>query len=112
MQVSQDELFQRAAYPKNTFITRTKTSIRYAKENHREKRERKKGRRGDIEREGEIRERGERDRESERARKILVKSSKPINKAQTKVDYTKLCCDNYEQKLLQEIMRRNYYRKL
>jgi hypothetical protein len=45
-----------------------KTSIRYAKENDREKRERrrKKGRRRDIEREGEIRERGERDRESER----------------------------------------------
>ena len=41
-----------------TFITtRTKTSIRYAKENDREKRERKKGRRRDIEREGEIRER-------------------------------------------------------
>ena len=34
----------------------TKTSIRYAKENDREKRERKKGRRRDIEREGEIRE--------------------------------------------------------
>ena len=30
----------------------TKTSIRYAKENDREKRERKKGRRKDIEREG------------------------------------------------------------
>ena len=49
-------------------------SIRYAKENGREKRERKKGRRRDIEREGEIRERegerGERDkeRESERER--------------------------------------------
>ena len=39
-------------------ITRTKTSIRYAKENDREKeRERKKGTRRDIEREGEIRER-------------------------------------------------------
>ena len=36
--------------------TRTKTSIRYAKENDREKRERKKGTRRDIEREGEIRE--------------------------------------------------------
>ena len=34
-------------------ITRTKTFIRYAKENDRE---RKKGRRSDIEREGEIRE--------------------------------------------------------
>ena len=33
------------------YITRTKTSIRYAKENDREKRERKKGRRRDIERE-------------------------------------------------------------
>ena len=48
--------------------TRTKTSIRYAKENDRVKRERKKGRMRDIEREGEIRERerererGERDR--------------------------------------------------
>ena len=41
-----------------------------------------------------------------------MKSPKPINKAQTKVDYTKLCCDNYEHKLLQEIMRRNYDRKL
>ena len=38
-------------------LTRTKTSIRYAKENDREKRERKKGRRRYIEREGEIRER-------------------------------------------------------
>ena len=36
-------------------ITRMKTSIRYAKENDRDKRERKKGRRRDIEREGEIR---------------------------------------------------------
>ena len=45
--------------------TRTKTSIRYAKENDREKRERKKGRRRDIEREGEIR---EIDRERERDR--------------------------------------------
>ena len=37
--------------------TRTKTSIRYAKENDREKeRERKKGTRRDIERKGEIRE--------------------------------------------------------
>ena len=43
-------------------LTRTKTSIRYAKENDREKRERKKGRRRDIEREGDIRER-ERERE-------------------------------------------------
>ena len=49
--------------------TRTKMSIRYAKENDREKRGRKKGRRREIEREGEIRERdreierGERDRE-------------------------------------------------
>ena len=37
-------------------ITRTKTSIIYAKENDREKRERKEGRRRDIEREGDIRE--------------------------------------------------------
>ena len=35
-------------------ITRTKASIRYAKENNKEKRERKKGRRRDIEREAEI----------------------------------------------------------
>ena len=50
----------------NHRVTRTRTSIiRNAKENDREKRERKKGRRRDIEREGEIieRERGERDRE-------------------------------------------------
>ena len=45
------------------YSTRTKTSIIYAKENDREKREimrereREKGRRRDIEREGEIRER-------------------------------------------------------
>ena len=39
--------------------TRTKTSIRYAKENGRDKREREKDRRRDIEREGEI---GERER--------------------------------------------------
>ena len=62
------------------YETRTKTSIRYAKENDGEKRERrrerKKGRRRDIEREGEIRE-----RESERESKILVKSPKPRNKA-------------------------------
>ena len=44
--------------------TRTKTSIRYAKENYIEKRERKKGRRRDIEMQGEIRER-ERERERE-----------------------------------------------
>ena len=51
-------------YPEDFYQTRTKTSIRYAKENDREKRERKKGRRRDIEREGEIRER-ERERERE-----------------------------------------------
>ena len=39
------------------FITRMKTSIRYAKENDRERRERKKGRSRDIEREGDIKER-------------------------------------------------------
>ena len=45
--------------------TRMITSNRYAKENDREKRERKKGRRRDIEREGDIRERerGKMDRE-------------------------------------------------
>ena len=37
--------------------------------------------------------------ESERESKILVKSSKPRNKAQKKVDYTKLSL---------EIMSRNY----
>ena len=65
-------------------LTRTKTSIRYAKENDREKeRERKKGRRRDIEREGEIeRKRGERVRE--------VK--------------TEIITGNYEEKLLEEII--------
>ena len=55
----------------HVIITRTKTSIRYAKENDSEKRERKIGRRRDIEREGAIkeRERVERDRESERRAK-------------------------------------------
>ena len=100
---------------KITLLTRTKSSIRYAKENDKEKREkereRKKGRRRDIEREGEIRERereggreGERERlmtspnyvtracKKERGRvrslferKILVKSPEPENKAQRKV---------------------------
>ena len=55
-----------------------------------------------------------------------MKSPKPSNKAQRKVDYknynaitmrrnydTKLSATrNYEEKLSQEIMRRNYYRKL
>ena len=59
-----------------------KTSIRYAKENDREKEERKKGRRRDIyverERTREVKgQRGERDRESERESKILVKPPKP-----------------------------------
>ena len=40
-------------FSSNITLTRTKTSIRYAKENDRYKRERKKGRRRDIEREGE-----------------------------------------------------------
>ena len=70
--------------------TRTKTSIRYAKENDREKRERR-------------RERIERDRESERESKILVKSPKPRNKAQRMVDYK-----NYD--LITK--RRNYDTKL
>ena len=43
-------------FTQNIYLTRTKTSIRYAKENDREKRDRKKGKRRDIEREGEIRE--------------------------------------------------------
>ena len=77
--------------------------------------ERKKGRRRDIEREGEIREieRGERDRESERARKILVKSPKPRNKAQRKFDYKNYDAitmrRNYEEKLLQENDQLVYY---
>ena len=53
----------------NTLKTRTKTSIRYTKENDGEKRERRReGERkvqGEIEREGEIR---EKERESERER--------------------------------------------
>ena len=61
-------------------------------------RERKKGRRRDLCIEGgrdkrdRERERGERDREreSERESKILVKSPNPRNKAQTRVDDTKL----------------------
>ena len=85
-------------------------SIRYAKENDREKREkgeREKERQIYVEREGEIREIGgerererEREREEEREReieresemesKILVKSPNPRNKAQTKDDNTKL----------------------
>ena len=44
------------------------------------------------------RERGERER-GERESKIIVKSPKPRNKAQTKVDYTKLSL---------EIISRNY----
>ena len=47
------------------------------------------------------------ERESERESKILVKSSKPRIKAQTKVDYK-----NYDVQLSAEIMRRNYYTKL
>ena len=80
-------------FRKNSTPTRTKTSIRYAKENHREKRERrrerKKGRRRDIEREGEIRERerkrergrererGERDREVKGVERVKGAQSKP-----------------------------------
>ena len=67
--------------------TRTKTSIRYAKENDREtERERKKGRRINIEREGEIRdiERGERDRESER--EPFLSKTNPLPNA-----FSKLC---------------------
>ena len=41
----------------------------------------------------------ERERERERESKILVKSPKPRNKAQTKVDYTKLL----------EIITQNYH---
>ena len=63
--------------------TRTKTSITYAKENDREKRERKKGR---------------------IKSKILVKSPKPRNKAQRKVDYKNYDAITIEQKLLQELI--------
>ena len=52
------------------YIYLTKTSIRYAKENDREKRERKKGRRRDIEREGEIREREVKGIERVKARRV------------------------------------------
>ena len=48
-------LFSYYFFPPHNNVTRTKTSIRYAKENDREKRERKKGRKRDIKREGEIR---------------------------------------------------------
>jgi hypothetical protein len=48
--------------------------------------------------------------------KILVKTPKPRNKAQRKVDYKNYdaitISRNYEEKLKHEIMRRNYYRKL
>jgi hypothetical protein len=80
-------------------------------------RERKKGRRRERERE---RKRGKREREvkgiereCERESKILVKYPKPINKAQTKVDYTKLSLAmisrnyqlvNYYTKLSREII--------
>ena len=54
------------------------------------------------------RERGERDREREieRESKILIKSPKPRNIAQTKVNYK-----NYDVQLSAEIMNRNYYTK-
>ena len=67
-----------------------KTSIRYAKENDREKRERKKGRRRDIEREGEIRERerGERDREVKGIERVKGAQSKPNPSPNT---FPKLC---------------------
>ena len=59
-------------------------------------------RRRDIEREGEIREiekeRGERDREVKGIERVkIVKSSKPRNKAQTNVYYTKLSLENITQ---------------
>ena len=45
-----------------------------------------------------------------------MKSTKPRNKAKRKVDYKNYdpitMSRNYQEKLLQEIMRRNYYRKL
>ena len=61
------------------------------------------------------RERGERDREgeSERESKILVKSPKPRNKAQTKVDYLhKIISRNYYTKLSVEIIKQSYLAKL
>ena len=54
---------QSSSFPHLFLINKDENAIRYAKENDREKRERKKGTRRDIEREGEIR---EKERESER----------------------------------------------
>ena len=58
--------------------TRTKTSIRYAKENDREKRERKKGRRRDIEKDKQIDRQKHRqiDRQREREREREKKREK------------------------------------
>ena len=67
--------------------TRTKTSIRYAKENDRERekeRQKERYREGWRDREREVK---GIERESVKGR---VKFPKPRNKAQTKVDYTKL----------------------
>ena len=44
--------------------------------------------------------------------KILVKSPKPRNEAQRKVDYKNYDVVTYEQKLSWEILRRNYQQKL
>ena len=82
---------------------RTKTSIRYAKENDREKRERKKGR---FSGRFLLKGRG----------KILMKSPEPGNKAQRMVEYKNYHAitmrKNYYRKLSVEIMSGNYYRKI
>ena len=90
-----------------SILTRTKTSIRYAKENDRVKRERRreieKGGRRDIEREGEIRERKrERERERERHRALPYKSSGNLPSGEIKRKgrfITKIMTRNYEKKL-------------
>ena len=90
---------------------------RREREGEREK-ERQKERYREGGRDKRERETGERDRDSDRESKILVKSPKPRNKAQRKVDYKnydaitmrrnydmKLSATrNYEEKLIQEII--------
>ena len=88
-------------------------SIRYAKENDREKRERKKARRRDIEREGEIRE-IEREREVkgiDRERvKGRVQSSYNLPNREIKRKQ-RLITQNYRSKLLHKIIKQTYYTK-
>ena len=74
------------------------------REKERQKERYREGGRERGERDSEVNgQRGERDRESERESKILVKSPKPRNKAQRKVEYK-----NYDA----ITMRRNYQEKL